>query len=128
MENRKILFISPPFHAGVVEVAGSWIPLNLVYLAGAAREAGFEAEAWTTALHVPPAIMRSMPRTARALEKIGTTSWPAFSGVTCVAARKRTIEGVRAPARRVLAPGLQPVLQPGNGAMGRSTRQARSPT
>jgi anaerobic magnesium-protoporphyrin IX monomethyl ester cyclase len=44
MKNKKILFISPPFHAGVVEVAGSWIPLNLVYLAGAAREAGFEAE------------------------------------------------------------------------------------
>lgn len=86
-------------------------------------EAGFEAEAWTTALHVPPAIMRSMPRTAVVLEKIGTTGWPAFSGVTCVAARKRTIEGVRVRVRRVLAPALQPSLQPGNGAMGRSIRQ-----
>ncbi len=44
MKKQKILFITPPFHAGVVEVAGSWIPLNLVYIAGAAREAGFEAE------------------------------------------------------------------------------------
>ena len=44
MQKQKILLISPPFHAGVVEVAGSWIPLNLVYIAGAAREAGFEAE------------------------------------------------------------------------------------
>jgi SAM-dependent methyltransferase len=87
-------------------------------------EAGFEAEAWSTALHVPPAIMRSMPRTARVLEKTGTTGWPAFSGVTCVAARKRTIEGVRARSRRVLAPALRPALHPGNGAMGRSTRQA----
>ncbi|UCH80039.1 MAG: cobalamin-dependent protein [Nitrospiraceae bacterium] len=44
MKKQKILFITPPFHAGVVEVAGSWIPLNLVYIAGAARKAGFEAE------------------------------------------------------------------------------------
>jgi anaerobic magnesium-protoporphyrin IX monomethyl ester cyclase len=44
MKKQKILFISPPFHAGVVEVAGSWVPLSLVYVAGAAREAGFDAE------------------------------------------------------------------------------------
>jgi anaerobic magnesium-protoporphyrin IX monomethyl ester cyclase len=44
MKKQKILFITPPFNAGVVEVAGSWIPLNLVYLAGAATIAGFEAE------------------------------------------------------------------------------------
>ncbi len=44
MQKQKILLISPPFHAGVVEVAGSWIPLSLVYIAGAARAAGFEAE------------------------------------------------------------------------------------
>ncbi len=44
MKRKKILFITPPFHAGVVEVAGSWVPLYFVYLAGAAREAGFEAE------------------------------------------------------------------------------------
>jgi anaerobic magnesium-protoporphyrin IX monomethyl ester cyclase len=44
MKNKKILFITPPYHAGVVEVAGSWVPLYLVYLAGAAQEAGFKAE------------------------------------------------------------------------------------
>ncbi|OGW32029.1 MAG: magnesium-protoporphyrin IX monomethyl ester oxidative cyclase [Nitrospirae bacterium GWC2_42_7] len=41
-ENNKILFITPPYHCGVVEVAGHWVPLTFVYLAGAAREAGFE--------------------------------------------------------------------------------------
>jgi anaerobic magnesium-protoporphyrin IX monomethyl ester cyclase len=41
---KKILFITPPYHAGVVEVAGSWVPLYLVYLAGAAQRAGFDAE------------------------------------------------------------------------------------
>lgn len=41
---KKIMFITPPFHAGVVEVAGSWVPLYFVYLAGSARSAGFDAE------------------------------------------------------------------------------------
>jgi anaerobic magnesium-protoporphyrin IX monomethyl ester cyclase len=41
MRIPKILFITPPFHAGVVEVAGKWVPLYLVYLAGAARAAGY---------------------------------------------------------------------------------------
>jgi anaerobic magnesium-protoporphyrin IX monomethyl ester cyclase len=41
---KKILFVTPPYHCGVVEVAGRWIPLNFVYLAGAAREAGLTAE------------------------------------------------------------------------------------
>ncbi len=41
---KKIVFITPPYHAGVVESAGSWMPLAYVYLAGVAREAGWEAE------------------------------------------------------------------------------------
>lgn len=42
MNNKKILFITPPYHCGVVEVAGTWVPLTFVYLAGAVRKAGFE--------------------------------------------------------------------------------------
>lgn len=41
---RKILFITPPYHCGVVEVAGRWMPLTFAYLAGAARQAGLDAE------------------------------------------------------------------------------------
>ncbi|MDH3519673.1 MAG: cobalamin-dependent protein [Myxococcales bacterium] len=41
---HKILFVTPPYHCGVVEVAGRWIPLHLVYLAGSARAAGFDCE------------------------------------------------------------------------------------
>lgn len=44
MTKKKILFITPPFHAGVVEVAGKWLPLYLVYLAGATKHAGYETE------------------------------------------------------------------------------------
>jgi anaerobic magnesium-protoporphyrin IX monomethyl ester cyclase len=41
---KKILFVTPPYHSGVDEVAGRWIPLGLVYLAGAARQVNLEAE------------------------------------------------------------------------------------
>jgi anaerobic magnesium-protoporphyrin IX monomethyl ester cyclase len=40
----KVLFVTPPYHCGVVEVAGRWIPLHLVYLAGSVRQAGFDCE------------------------------------------------------------------------------------
>jgi len=40
----KVLFVTPPYHCGVVEVAGRWVPLQFAYLAGAARAAGFECE------------------------------------------------------------------------------------
>ena len=42
MSDQKLLLISPPYHCGVVEVAGTWLPLNLLYIATAARRAGVE--------------------------------------------------------------------------------------
>jgi anaerobic magnesium-protoporphyrin IX monomethyl ester cyclase len=41
---QKVLFVTPPYHCGVVEVAGRWVPLHLVYLAGSVRAAGFDCE------------------------------------------------------------------------------------
>jgi anaerobic magnesium-protoporphyrin IX monomethyl ester cyclase len=38
----KVLLVTPPYHSGVVEAAGVWMPLHFVYLAGAARAAGAE--------------------------------------------------------------------------------------
>jgi anaerobic magnesium-protoporphyrin IX monomethyl ester cyclase len=38
------MFITPPYHCGVVESAGRWLPLAFVSLAGMAREAGWEAD------------------------------------------------------------------------------------
>jgi anaerobic magnesium-protoporphyrin IX monomethyl ester cyclase len=40
---QQILFLTPPYHYGLADVLGRWIPLNLVYLAAAAREAGLGA-------------------------------------------------------------------------------------
>jgi anaerobic magnesium-protoporphyrin IX monomethyl ester cyclase len=41
---KKILLVTPPYHSGIPELSGRWIPLNFVYLAGAARQSGLTAE------------------------------------------------------------------------------------
>ena len=41
---RRIIFVTPPYHCGVVEVAGTWPPLGLVYLGSQAKLAGWEVE------------------------------------------------------------------------------------
>jgi anaerobic magnesium-protoporphyrin IX monomethyl ester cyclase len=43
-QRKKIIFITPPYHCGVVEAAGRWLPLAFVSLAAMARKAGWEAE------------------------------------------------------------------------------------
>lgn len=40
----KVLFIAPPYHCWGVQVIGTWPPLQLAYLAGAALQAGYEVK------------------------------------------------------------------------------------
>jgi len=40
----KITFVTPPYHSGIPELAGTWLPLGFVYLAGIARQSGLIAE------------------------------------------------------------------------------------
>ncbi len=40
---KKILLITPPYHCGVLESAGTWMPLGMVYVAGSLQNAGYEA-------------------------------------------------------------------------------------
>ncbi len=39
---RRIALVTPPYHSGVVETAGTWPNVAFVYLAGALRAAGYE--------------------------------------------------------------------------------------
>lgn len=41
---KNILLATAPYHRGVVESSGTWLPLGLVYLAGEIRNAGFDVE------------------------------------------------------------------------------------
>lgn len=43
-DKKKILFVTPPYHCGVVEVAGVWPPLGFLYLGAQAEKAGWSAE------------------------------------------------------------------------------------
>ena len=40
---KRILFVTAPYHCWGVQVVGTWPPLHLVYMAGAALQAGAEA-------------------------------------------------------------------------------------
>jgi SAM-dependent methyltransferase len=82
-------------------------------------EVGFEAETWTTGLHMAPVSWRPLLGAARALDRIGRFVWPAFAGVIVVSAVKRTVQGVTVRVRR-LSPALRPALGPPAGAVGRS--------
>ena len=42
----RVMLVTPPYHSGVVEAAGVWLPLGLVYLAGEARKAGAEVRVY----------------------------------------------------------------------------------
>lgn len=46
---KTILFVTPPYHCGIAEIIGRWIPLNFVYLAGAARRSGLTASIYDAA-------------------------------------------------------------------------------
>lgn len=39
---KKIMLITPPYHAGVIESAGTWLNVGFVYIAGSLRAAGYD--------------------------------------------------------------------------------------
>src|SRR5574341_513484 len=41
---KKVLLITPPYHCGVLESAGTWMPLGLVYVAGSLQNAGYNVK------------------------------------------------------------------------------------
>lgn len=43
-KRKKILLMTPPYHSGVVEAAGTWLNLGFVYIAGSLRNAGYDVE------------------------------------------------------------------------------------
>ncbi|MCX9074876.1 MAG: cobalamin-dependent protein [Candidatus Methanoperedens sp.] len=41
---KSILLITPPYHCGVLESAGTWMPLGMVYIAGGLQNAGYSVK------------------------------------------------------------------------------------
>ncbi|HEX9023203.1 MAG TPA: cobalamin-dependent protein [Geobacteraceae bacterium] len=44
MAIKRISLITPPYHSGVVESAGTWLNIGFVYIAGSLRAAGYEVD------------------------------------------------------------------------------------
>lgn len=47
----KISLVTPPYHSGVVESAGTWLNLGFVYIAGALRKAGYAVDYYDAMSH-----------------------------------------------------------------------------
>ncbi len=41
---KNVLLITPPYHCGVLESAGTWMPLGMVYVAGGLQNAGYNVK------------------------------------------------------------------------------------
>jgi anaerobic magnesium-protoporphyrin IX monomethyl ester cyclase len=44
MRRLRVLLITPPYHCGMLESAGVWLPLGLLYIAGEIQKQGHEVE------------------------------------------------------------------------------------
>ncbi|GFO70469.1 magnesium-protoporphyrin IX monomethyl ester cyclase [Geomonas limicola] len=74
--SKKVLLVTPPYHYGLTDVLGRWIPLNLVYLAGAARQAGAQPEIYDAQVlnHGFPEIEAHLAAAAPELVAVGAVT------------------------------------------------------
>jgi SAM-dependent methyltransferase len=121
--NGRLVVVAPnrqgPWARSDVSPFGFGRPYSRGQLRHLFAEAGFEAEAWLTGLHMPPVGWRPLLSAALALDRIGRVCWPAFAGVIVVSAVKRTVQGARARVVPRLAPAFRPALRPSIGVAGR---------
>lgn len=88
----KVLLLTAPYHAGVVEASGTWVPLALVSVAGGFVAAGYEVEIYDAmTLFVTHADIEEKIRNSR----------PDFVGVTSITATINDAIAVLATAKRV---------------------------
>lgn len=93
---KRIALVTPPYHSGVVETAGSWPNVAFVYLAGALRAAGHDPIIYDamTMNHDVEEIGRQLQAMAPdiVLTSCYTPSYPA--GVRLLRIAKETLPGV----------------------------------
>ncbi len=96
----RLLLVTPPYHSGVVEAAGVWMPLSLVYLAGHARAAGAEVR-----IYDAMSLYHSHADIARTIE-----DWkPDVVATGAITAMEPDARELLATAKRI-APGTLTVL------------------
>lgn len=77
MVKKKVLLITPPYHCGVLESSGTWLPLSFVYIAGSLRKAGYDVELYDamSKFHNYDEISRHLEESKA--DVIGTTAFTA---------------------------------------------------
>ena len=88
----RVLLVTPPYHSGVVEAAGVWMPLHLVYLAGHARAAGADVRIYDA---------MSLFHKHADIEKTIADFKPDLLGVTAITAMEPDAREVCATAKRL---------------------------
>lgn len=119
----RIVIVAPnrqgPWARSDISPFGFGRPYSRSQIRSLFAEVGFEAEAWATALHMPPTARRPLIGAAGAIDRIGRRVWPAFAGVIVVSAVKRTVQVIGSRAKLQLAPALRPAFGRPAGAVGR---------
>jgi anaerobic magnesium-protoporphyrin IX monomethyl ester cyclase len=96
----RVLLVTPPYHSGVVESAGVWMPLSLAYVAGAARAAGAEVE-----IYDAMSLGHTHEDIARRIEEVR----PDIVGLGAITAMEPDAREVCRSAKRI-DPGILTVL------------------
>lgn len=92
MTRPRLLLVTPPYHSGVVEAAGTWMPLHYVYLAGAARAAGADVK-----IYDAMSLFHSHADVAREIEDFR----PDIVGATAITAMEPDAREICKTAKRI---------------------------
>lgn len=88
----RVLLVTPPYHSGVVEAAGVWMPLHYAYLAGHARKAGAEVQ-----LYDAMSLFHGHAEIAKEIERFE----PDIVGVTAITAMEPDAREICRTAKRL---------------------------
>jgi len=96
--NRRptILLVTPPYHSGVVESAGSWLPLSLLYVGGALQKAGFGVALYDamTKFHTHEQVRETLRREQPSVVLVTCITATVLDGIEVCKTAKEEIPGV----------------------------------
>jgi anaerobic magnesium-protoporphyrin IX monomethyl ester cyclase len=95
-KRAEILLVTPPYHSGVVESAGSWLPLNLLYVAGALRAAGHGVALYDamTKFHTLDQVRETLRRERPSVVMVTCITATVLDGLEVCRVAKEEIPGV----------------------------------
>jgi anaerobic magnesium-protoporphyrin IX monomethyl ester cyclase len=93
----EILLVTPPYHSGVVESAGSWLPLSLLYVGGALQAAGYGVALYDamTKFHTLDQVRESLRREQPSVVMVTCITATVLDGMEVCRLAKEELPGVR---------------------------------